>query len=326
MKYLTCYKVIQADNPYAGGIGQGGGGYWQEDVGIRLQAEIGRCLGAEVTYHARPHGRDSFDVREFNPGMGFDAAYVQLFDPPMVRPAKVVWSIISDYVGMEEVLERFLERVKPDFIIAFQYPTNPPTRIESVPNIRPQNLIHQCEKHGCKVYHRPWFNTVSHAEFGFKRDIAAMCTGKMSGTYPHRDAIFKYLERMQRDDIVLSGNPHGSTFNLSDEDYHTGLCRARYYVTGGIYDFQVPPKYYEVANYGATIVSFDMPMMGFVGFVPGQTYVQIRSLEEIPAVLESDVWKRIGREGRAMVHRRHSMEIRAAQIAEHIKDHLRGYA
>ena len=61
MKIISCYKELQKDNLIAGGIGQGGGGYWQNSVGIKLQSELAEILKAKLHLCPRAHGRDSFD-------------------------------------------------------------------------------------------------------------------------------------------------------------------------------------------------------------------------------------------------------------------------
>ena len=319
MKLLSCYKTLQADNLTAGGIGQGGGGYWEYDVGQLLQQELAEVLGAEEwCLKHRPHGKDSFDRHPYDPPVGpFDIAYCQLFEIPTRRPADFVYSIISDYIGMEAVLEDFLQQVKPNLMISFQYPLVPPESLPGLPQLgRLPDLVEQCEAHGCTVAYLPWFNTNDIRRYEPDKPIAGMCTGKMSGTYPFRDAAWRYLQAMGRDDIVVSGNATGSTFSLSDEDYRKSLATTRYYFSGGIYGLQIPPKYYEVCNYGACLVSPDMPMMEASGFIPNETYLPIKSVEQIPEILERDDWKRIAPAGQRMVHERHGIRQRAEDIAQ----------
>jgi len=319
MRLLSCYKTLQADNLTAGGIGQGGGGYWERDVGQLLQEALAEALDhAEVNFDPRPHGKDSFDRHPYTPPhFEYDIAYCQLFEIPTRRPADFVYSIVSDYIGMEDVLEDFLAQVKPDLMISFQYPLKPPVEIEGLPQLGClPNLVEQCERHGCTVAYLPWFNTRNIHVYEPKKPIAGMCTGKMSGTYPFRDAAWRYLQTLGRDDIVLSGNPTGSTFSLSDEDYRCSLATTKYYFSGGIYDIQIPPKYYEVCNYGACLVSPPMPMMEMSGFIPNETYLPIESVDQIPDILESDAWRKIAPAGQRMVHERHGIRQRAKDIAQ----------
>lgn len=309
LKMISYFKQLQDGNRIAGGLGQGGGGYWEEQVGVRLQEEIAKVLKAELILSGRPHGQDSFDRRDYDIASGqFDIAYCQLFEVPRARPAKWIYSIISDYISMEVVLEDFLVRTKPDVMISLQYPLDPPPG-------KP-NLVEQCANHGCKVVFLPWFNAENMRFWNPDKDVVAMCTGKIGGTYPWRDKIYKYLQQLGRSDVILSGNPHGSSFRLSDDEYRDALGRCRYYITGGIYDIQIPPKYYEVCNHGATLVSPELPMMEEAGFIDGVTYLKLDNLEQIPDILESTRYDEIGFLGQGMVQAQHSIEQRAKDIAD----------
>lgn len=314
MRLISCYKSLSAEQQELGGVGQGGGNYWEDVVGIALQQQMILAAGEggdSLVLSPRPHGFDSFDRMDYD-FLGneteFDLAYCQLFEVPKRRPAKIIYTILSDYLGMQDVLEDFLMRARPNFLISLQYP-NP-------------DLAVQCEKYGCKVIMLPWFNERNNQAFGTKT-ITAMCTGKMGGTYPRRDEIFKALEALNRQDVVLSGitDPtKGHAFKLTNEQYQQALASTKYYFSGGIYDFQIPPKYFEVCNYGACLVSPPLPQMEACGFVDGQTYIKLDSDEQIPGILDSEAWMKIGLAGQAMVHKRHSMQQRAKDILEVYND------
>jgi len=325
MPNATYYKVLPPDNRTAGGLGQGGGVWWTEIAGIELQREIARLMDVPLVLRDRPHGKDSFDTHDYpvEPGE-FDVVYCQLFECPQQRPDGWVYTMVSDYIGMNGLLDAFLDRVRPDLVISLQYPLEPPEFLEALPQLgKLPNLVEQCRQYGARVEYLPWFNAVNIESYCVDKPIAAMCTGKMSGTYPFRDAAWRYLQELNRPDIVLSGNATGSTFSLSDEDYHKALAQARYYFSGGIYDLQIPPKYYEVCNYGACLVSPPMPMMQVSGFVAGQTYLPIHSVDEIPMILQSDDWREIAIRGQHMVHKRHSITQRARDIIQ-IYHEMRG--
>lgn len=312
MKMISCYKQLSADRLSLGGVGQGGGTYWQDIVGIELQQAI---AGPENTILCpRSHGQDSFDRTDYDvPHLSestYDLAYCQLFEVPKHRPAKIVYSIISDYIHLEDVLEDFLTRAKPDFLIAFQYPH--------------QRLDEQCKCHNCKLFRLPWFNATNFKwNDTLDKTTTAMCTGKMSGSYPMRRAIFDFLKRFKeqtgREDILLSiiGGLDGTReFLLSYDDYQYMLGHTKYCFSGGIYDYQIPPKYFEICNHGGTLVSPNMPLMSDAGFIDRETYIELTSLEQIPGILESDAWRTIGPAGQKMVHERHSIMQRAKEILE----------
>ena len=316
MKLLSCYKVLAKDDLTNGGIGQGGGSWWSDTYGLALQKAIAQELGAEFIPFSRLHGRSSFDGGDYDVPEGADIAYCQPFECPKRRPADFVWTAISDYIGLyEHHLERFLTEVKPDLVVSLQYPLEPPERIATVPQLGTlPNLVEQCARHGCKVVYLPWVNAVNIETYNAEKQYAGMCTGKMSGTYPFWDATWRFLQTLDRRDVVLSGNPTGSTFSLSDEDYRKCLASTKYYFTGGIYDLQIPPKVYEVMNYGACLVCHKMPMMEASGLIPYETYLPIESIEEIPAILERDDWRDIAPRGQKLVHEKHSVAARAKDI------------
>ena len=314
MRIVSHYKSLGPDQQTAGGIGQGGGLYWQNAVGVLLQQELARVLKAELRLCWRPHGRDSYDRTDYDiVDDQYDIAYCQLFEVPKRRPAEWIYTIISDYIGMEGVLEDFLARTKPNLLISFQYPLVPPTDWP--------NLVAQCAALGCRVVFLPWFNVTNEPIYRDHKTVIGMCSGKMGSTYPKRDAIYKYLEKLNRSDVILSGNPNGSTFRLSDAEYQDALRKCRYYFSGGIYDIQIPPKYYEVLNYGACLVSHELPMMAEVGLYPNETYIRLDSLDDIPSILDSDRYKDISKRGQRLAHERHSMTARAVQIAEVYRDY-----
>jgi len=309
------------EDPHFGGRGQGGGAYWGSVIGRALQEAIARLLRAELSFHVRVRGVDNlacerYIVNDIMDG-GFDIAYLELFDLPDRRPADFVWTAISDYIGpYVKPLERFLVEVRPDLVVSLQYPLEPPETIPIIPRLgRLPNLVAQCESHGCKVVYLPWVNAVNIETYNLDKQYAGMCTGKMSESYPFRIAICQYLEKLHRTDIIISTSKTNE-FALSDEDYHRCLASTRYYFTGGVYDLQIPPKVYEVMNYGACLVCNPMPMAEASGLIPGETYLPIESIDEIPVILERDDWREIAPKGQAMVHERHSIQARARDFVK----------
>jgi len=321
---LSCYKVLRDDDPTFGGVGQGGGLYWQNEVGIALQQRIATLLDCELVLSHRKRGRDNRDLVAYDPPTdNFDMAYLEAFDPPHDRPDCFVWSVVSDYIGMEGVLEDFLVGAQPDLIISLQYPLAPPLRLEKLPQLGAlPNLVNQCGSHGCRVVYLPWFNPHNITTCTAARGWKGMCTGRIApSTYPFRHDSFHLLHSLGRDDVVLSGSQTDHEFWMSHKEYHEALAATRYYFSGGIYDLQIPPKYYEVCNYGACLVSPDMPMMEASGFVPWETYYPIECIDQIPMILDDDEsWRKIGPAGQRMVQERHSIEQRAKDIVAIYKE------
>lgn len=297
MKVVSYYKYL-TDIANVGRTGAGGGNYWQDVIGILLQKMLGDAILV-----GRPHGRDSRDIATY-PVLddSCDIAYCQVFDIPWPRPsASFVYSIISDYIRLEPELEDWLQRASPDVLFSTQY--------------YKQDLIDLCNKYGCKCIFLPWFN-VEKKSYIADKSITAMSTGAVGGNYPLRTNICRYLRSLNRSDILVKTTNTQLKYALSNEEYERSLSHTKYYISGGIYDFQIPPKYFEVCNYGACLVSFDMPMMRKCGFVDGETYIKLNKLEDIEEIIASDRWKEIAPAGQKMVQERHMIEMRVKQILE----------
>jgi len=307
MKIVSYYKQLPPEKQKLGGIGQGGGLYWQNVVGRKLQIALAEAAAETHSYILptlvpRPHGKDSYDCRDYDVIDGdFDIAYCQLFDVPKKRPATWIYSIISDYLNLQVPLEDWLARTKPNVLFSFQYYR--------------QDLIDQCRNHGCRCVFMPWFNETNYTQI-HEKTITAMSSGCLLAlTYPNRVAIYTYLEMLGRPDIILSGDRRGlNEYRLSNEEYQLSLAQTKYYISGGILDFMAPPKYFEVCNYGACLVSHDMPMMEQSGFIDGKTYIKINKVEDILDILDTDKWRDIGIAGQQMVQKRHTIKKRAEQI------------
>jgi hypothetical protein len=104
MRLISCYKSLSAEQQELGGVGQGGGNYWEDVVGIALQQQMILAAGEggdSLVLSPRPHGVDSFDRTDYD-FLGneteFDLAYCQLFEVPKRRPAKIIYTILSDYL------------------------------------------------------------------------------------------------------------------------------------------------------------------------------------------------------------------------------------
>ena len=67
-------------------------------------------------------------------------------------------------------------------------------------------------------------------------------------------------------------------------------------------------------------MTFDMPKMRELGFEDGVSFCKISSLEQIDKLVESDTWKTIGKNGRDLVAKRHTVVARAAELMKKIEE------
>ena len=303
MKVASYYRYLVDGITNVAFEGMGGGYYWQDVVGKLLQREIG---DATLVGHAA--GSNSYDVKMYDTLDHFcNVNYCQLFDFPVVRPYGFVWSWISDYIGNEKLLERWLERVKPNVLFTAQY-------------IR-EDIFELCKKHGCKCVFLPWFNVKPEPHYQGERKTTALITGAVGQVYPQRTALATYMYKMGRTDVLVRCTSNQSKYPMTKFQYETLVSRSKYYVSGGIFDFQVPPKFYEVCNLGACLVCPKIPMLKECGFVNGKTCIVIDTPNDLPDIFASDDWKAISLAGQKMVHERHMMLNRAEQIREEYNEY-----
>lgn len=296
MKVISYYKTDKPDN-----MSMGGFGYWEQVVAKELMALVG-----DVILVSRIGPSNSHDVREYDVIDGhFDIAYCELFDIPKKRPADFVFSIISDYIRMESELENWLDKTRPNVLFTCQYFRT--------------DLANLCDKYNCECYIFPWFVN-SRPEYINKKVLAGFMTGVIGVCYPQRTIISRHLESLGRDDTIVSMSSNHRDYPFDVATYRHHLSTTRFSFSGGIYDFQVPPKYYEICNHGAVLVSCPMTVMEILGFVDGETYVALNRLEDLADLLNSTdsdgKYETIALAGQRMVRKRHTIENRADTIVD----------
>lgn len=220
------------------------------------------------------------------------------------RPGRFIMAMMSDY--RRERYMKWIEVMRPQLLLCLQS--------------LPKELVAFGAQRGCKVMFCPWFmggeGKYRLRPYIAEKEITAMSSGCSNRkVYPSRVAVAKYLEGLRRKDVVLSMGPQYK-YPLPYDQYEDTLARTRYYLSGGILDSYIPPKYYEAMNFGACLVSFPLQHMGKAGFVPNKTYIKLNSLDDIPKVIGSERWREISYNGWQMVRKRHTVEARATLIKE----------
>ncbi|GAG89906.1 unnamed protein product [marine sediment metagenome] len=128
--------------------------------------------------------------------------------------------------------------------------------------------------------------------------------------------FFSAQQFSNRSDIIV-GTGSRDRYSLSDGAYHDRLSRVKYFFSGGIYDKFIPPKYFEICNYGACLVSPELPLMRECGWIPNVNYIKLENVNDIFDILESDLWERVGKAGRELVQSRHTVEQRAETLMKY---------
>lgn len=249
---------------------------------------------------------DKDDGFYFDPIEGdFDIAYSDKC-VPRKKPAKFYFAVQSDWRGQERHVSKWMRLAKPDVLLNMYSPA--------------QSLIDACKEFNVRYEYAPWF-IVNKQPFNIDRPIVAMGTGAMGNHYVWRTAIADKLLSLNRPDIIAKPRKGGILY----EEYLKLLAKTKYYCTGGSDDdipeiASISHKYFEACNYGCCLVSPDMPFMKRAGFIDGETYIKLNSVDELPDILASDRWKRIGKLGRLMTQKRHTVEARAKRILEIYKE------
>ena len=274
-------------------------GFWSWGIGKALPETIGN---ATIVYLKDLYGPK---VTNFPVVKGeFDIAYVQQPMVPNKRPAPFVYSLHSDYYPRQ--LKPWIKKVRPNFVGMLQN--------------CPDELVTFGKKVGCRIELFPWF-VLKKLPYAGKKNVNGFISGAVNPAYPMRMRMYEFLKKLGRNDVVLSCGPFDK-YPLTYEQYVETLLRSKYYFSGGILDQFIPPKYFEVCNAGACLVSPKLPRMEECGFVDGETYIRLTSLAQIQDILESDSWKEIGRRGRQMVQRKHMVENRAQRILRLCKEKI----
>ncbi len=269
---------------------------WYTHMGIALPESLGE------TTHIISEGTDTYTL-DLRVDDKFDIAYIQPFIVPTKRPAPFIYSFVSDYQNKRDelLIKKWIKDVRPNFIGSLQTIS--------------KDFVDYGKKYNCLIKLMPWF-VIKKLPF-IEKEITAMCTGFIGNSYKELITINNYLKNLNRKDIVAVCGSDRTNFELSNKDYEHFISRTKYYMSGAIHDKYIPPKYYEVCNAGACLVSHETFLMKQCGFIDGKTYIKINNINDIQHILKDDIkWKEIGRAGQKMIQEKHTVNIRAKQIME----------
>ena len=279
--------------------------WWRQVCCIALAEEIARQLFHEheenvfLDYGILPTGGGRFEVKQ-----KADIAFVPFNFFPDKRPADFIYTFCSDVRNYEVQMLKWQNAVKPNLIGCLQ----------DIPDW----LVEWGKQNNCAVKLMQWF--FQPIFFEPVKTKKAMCSGAIGRTYPSRTEIFYHLAdlkdidtELQSGEIVLSCGDFGK-YPLTTEQYRKAISESMYYLSGGIYDELIPPKYYEASNYGCCLISKDMPLMQESGFVHNETFIKIESVKEIEDIIMSNRGAVIGQNARKMIQEKHSVKVRAKQI------------
>ena len=108
--------------------------FWEDGIAKALMELLGEC-----TFFPVSNDVQVVQVTDDN----FDLAYCQPWLIPSRRPARFVFSFLSDYAGHEQQIASWIDKVKPNIFFCLQQ--------------KPAALVEYARSRGCLVELLPWF-------------------------------------------------------------------------------------------------------------------------------------------------------------------------
>ena len=294
MKILSCH-------------GSGRPGYhhnfWVREASHALPSKLGKVEHFIIDLDGRKQ-KDFVGHTYTLPEGDYDMIYIQMKKGavPSKRPDTFIYTMLSDYIGAERRVKHFIKEARPNLLLCLQHWT--------------KELSNYGKKYGCKVVLLPWF-VMGKMPYIKDKTIEGMCTGVIHHTtYKDRKQVHDYLLNMNRDDIILSCSGNFGNYKLTNKEYENYITKTKYYFSGGIHNKLIPPKYYEICNAGACLVSKDMPEMKKCGFIDGKTFIKLNNMSDINKILDTDKYIEIGIAGQKMIEDKHTVDVRAKQIMD----------
>lgn len=265
--------------------------FWDDGIGVGLPKKINSDA---ILIEKNPDSNGIYKAEILDA----DITYCQLYHIPHERPKGFVYAFLSDFINNEHLVYSWLDRVRPNLLCCLQH--------------APKELIEYGKRVGCVVKLIPWFvlNIPEYVE----KTVKAFCSGCVTGAYPRRRHIAEYLSSRNLG-IVSCSDVFGS-YKLSNSEYIDTMKKTKYYCSGGIYDRLVPPKYFEAAGHGATVVTFDMEYLGRVGFRDKDNCIVINNIQQLDEILDSEMYIDIGKRAVEFIRLNHTVEIRKRQLVE----------
>jgi hypothetical protein len=277
--------------------------FWEWAGGL-LPMKFGELYDGEVTLMSSLKNdlMQQKRLKHFEPKEGnFDVAYCERYSLPTKRIADFVYTMIDDFVGLEGLVYEFIYQLRPNLLCTLSYYGN--------------DLIEMCKKLDIKLLYFPWFIDKVQ-EYNESRDIVGMMTGCIGGAYKTRREIYDSLKLLDRADIILDCSESYGKYKMTRLEFLEKLRHARYYFSAGIHDRLIPLKFMEICSCGACLVTPKLPDMASCGFIDGETYINLKSPNEISEMLDSDDYRLIGKNAVRMIQAKHTINIRAHQLAE----------
>ncbi|WP_066296332.1 glycosyltransferase [Bacillus sp. FJAT-29937] len=179
-----------------------------------------------------------------------------------------------------------------------------------------------------RMYWLPhFFNPAIFKDYHLKKDIDYLLLGKMASYYPLRKKIVKTMKGIPgfvyREHPGYRNISEGEEKALVGDNYAREINRAKIFFTCDSTLHYPIIKYYEVLACNTLLLAPSLKELTDLGFIPGQHFVEINKdnfLEKAKYYLDHEEdRKQIARTGYEMVHKNHTVSIRAVQLVSYIK-------
>lgn len=178
-----------------------------------------------------------------------------------------------------------------------------------------------------------WFphfvNTDIFKDYGLKKDIDWLMMGKLAFYYPLRVSMYETMKDMPG--FVYHKHPGYRDVNDNEETevfvgerYAREINRAKMFLTDGTYHDYPIIKYYEVLACKTLLLAPASQELADLGFIPGVHFVAVNEDNFLERALyylkHEEERQKIAEQGYRMVHEKHSVAVRAAQLGDMIRD------
>lgn len=182
-----------------------------------------------------------------------------------------------------------------------------------------------------RMYWLPhFFNPAIFKDYGLDREIDYLLLGKVEWYYPLRKKIVRMMNRIPG--FVYRKHPGYRNISEDEENAFVGesyareINRAKVFFTCDSNLHYPIIKYYEVLACRTLLLAPALKELMDLGFIPGKHFVEINKdnfLEKAKYYLEhEEERKKIAQQGYRMIHKKHTVSIRAAQLVSYIEEIL----
>ncbi|MEH7343292.1 glycosyltransferase [Bacillus sp. JJ1532] len=205
------------------------------------------------------------------------------------------------------------------------------TNVKYIFSIYRDAFLNDFRKYKDRMYWLPHFvNPSIFKDYRLEKDIDYLLLGKVAWYYPLRKRIVKTMRKIPG--FVYRMHPGYRNIGVAEEKVFVGesyakeINRAKVFFTCDSSLHYPIIKYYEVLACNTLLLAPSLKELRDLGFIPGQHFVEINGknfLKMARYYLEhEDERKKIAQQGYEMVHKKHTVTIRAAQLVSYIKEIL----